>query len=134
MAGSFEAECGGCARGTPLTIPAKCIEERKVEPCLVCGGWEFFIRKNFPQNLGLTVVIIFGLAASVNYYFENVVATYACLASLVVIDAAIYLLVGRVTVCYKCRAEYRGVHYNPLHKPFDLATSEKYGSIRTSDE
>ena len=72
------------------------------------------------------MVIVFGLVASVFYYFENVVATFAILASLVVIDAAIYLFVGKVTVCYKCRAEYRGLAYNPHHEAFDLATSEKY--------
>jgi len=31
-----------------------------------------------------------------------------------------------VTVCYRCRAEYRGNAYNPGHAGFDLATSEKY--------
>ncbi len=54
-------------------------------------------------------------------------ATFAVLAALVVIDAARYLLVGKVTVCYSCRAEYSNTAYNPKHQGFDLATSEKYG-------
>lgn len=106
-------------------IRGRCADH-SVSQCVWCGGREFFIRKDFPQRLGMAMVIVFGVVASVFYYFENVVATFATLASLVVIDAVIYLFVGKVTVCYKCRAEFRGVVYNPEHQPFDLATSEKY--------
>ncbi len=97
-----------------------------VTRCAACDGVEFFIRKDFPQKLGLILVAIFGLIASVFYYFENILATFGTLATPVVIDAAIYFFVGRVTVCYRCRAEYRGGVYNPNHHGFDLATSEKY--------
>lgn len=110
--------CGVVARVT--------VNHTDVRRCVACGGTEFFIRKDFPQKLGLMLVILFGVVASVFYYFQNIPATFAALASLVVVDAAIYFFVGRVTVCYRCRAEYRGVAYNPDHQGFDLATSEKY--------
>ena len=96
--------------------------------CTCCGGKEFFLRKDFPQKLGLSLVILFGVIASVFYYRQNVIATFATLASLVVIDAIIFLFVGKVVVCYKCRAEYRGLPYNPGLEGFDLATAEKYRS------
>lgn len=96
--------------------------------CVLCDGLEFFVRRDFPQRLGLGLVIVFGIIASVFYAYENILATYATLASLVLIDAIIFLFVGRVTVCYRCRAEYRGLVYNPDHEGFDLATSEKYGA------
>jgi hypothetical protein len=105
--------------------------EGDVRRCAVCGGTEFFVRKDFPQKLGLMLVILFGAVASVFYYFENIPATFGTLASLVVVDAAIYLFVGRVTACYRCRAEYRGVAYNPDLEGFDLATSEKYDPVAT---
>jgi hypothetical protein len=92
----------------------------------VCGGKEFFIRKDFPQRVGLAVVVVFGLIATIFYYQRSIVASFATLAAAVVIDALIYFFVGRVTVCYRCRAEYRNVAYNPDHEGFDLATSEKY--------
>ena len=99
-----------------------------LDHCLHCGGTEFFLRKDFPQKLGLALVIVFGLIASVFYYYERVLATFATLAALVVVDAIIYLFVGKVVVCYKCRAEYRGIPYNSRITGFDLATSEKYRS------
>src|SRR5690606_3621511 len=98
----------------------------RVTRCAACSGREFFIRKDFPQKLGLALVVAFGLIATAFYAYERVGLAFATLAALVVIDAGIYLFVGRVTVCYRCRAEYRGVAYNPDHKGFDLATSEKY--------
>lgn len=126
-AGRLELCCPGCANETVLDVDPILADSGNVQRCPVCGGVEFFIRRDFPQRLGLLLVIVFGLVASVFYYHENIVATFATLASLVVIDAGIYLAVGRVTVCYKCRAEFRGAAYNPEHAGFDLATSEKYG-------
>lgn len=124
--GRIESTCPACGEATEVNVSDELALRREVLSCPACAGREFFIRKDFPQKLGLTLVIVFGLVASVFYYFENVVATFATLFSLVLIDAVIYLFVGKVTVCYKCRAEFRGVIYNPDHQPFDLATSEKY--------
>lgn len=120
-AGDASGACPRCGVVAHVTV-----DQADVRHCATCGGTEFFIRKDFPQKLGLILVILFGAVASVFYYFENIPATFGTLASLVVVDAAIYFFVGRVTVCYRCRAEYRGVAYNPDHQGFDLATSEKY--------
>ena len=72
------------------------------------------------------MVVIFGLIASVFYYREQIVATFATLFALVAVDAVIFMFVGKVSVCYKCRAEFRQAAYNPDHGGFDLVTSEKY--------
>lgn len=125
-AGPLTVPCRACGRDASLSIPVGLVERHEVDACCVCGGKEFFVRKDFPQRLGLGLVVVFALIASGFYYREQVLATFSTLALLVVIDAVIYFLVGRVTVCYRCRAEYRGVAYNPRHQPFDLATSEKY--------
>jgi hypothetical protein len=117
------ARCG-LRQTARIAIPA----DQLLRQCSLCDGSEFFIRKDFPQKIGLLLVILFALVASVFYYFNNVPATFATLASLVLIDAVIYLFVGKVTVCYRCRAEYRGLPIDPAHEGFDLATSEKYSA------
>jgi hypothetical protein len=111
-----------------LNVPATLTNGGRIDRCVVCDGVEFFIRRDFPQKLGMALVVMFGVAASVFFYYQNVLATYGTLASLAVVDAIIYFFVGKVTVCYRCRAEYRGLVYNPDHEGFDLATSEKYGA------
>ena len=100
-------------------------EERIVDRCAVCGGAEMFIRKDFPQRLGLAVVVVFGLTAVYCFTF-SVLAAWTVLASAVVLDLLIYFVIGKVTCCYACRAEYRRGILNPAHEGFDLATSEKY--------
>ena len=84
-----------------------------------------FVRKDFPQALGLAVAVIFGVAAL--YYFTvSVKIAWSLLAGAALFDLLVYCLVGKVTTCYACRAEYRKCAINPSHEVFDLATSEKY--------
>jgi hypothetical protein len=47
------------------------------------------------------------------------------LASVAALDALLFLVVPRVTVCYRCRKEFRGP-LNPEHGGWDLAVGEKY--------
>jgi hypothetical protein len=98
--------------------------------CPACGCTDLFVRKNFPQRLGLSIVILAGiaflvLAASRNrFYLGAIVLVVAA-----VIDALLYLLVPRITVCYRCRAEFRDVPVNPRHEGFELAIGEKYRKV-----
>jgi len=132
-AGESAVKCPHCLRDLPLTA-CDADAEGPIAQCAVCGGREFFLRKDFPQKLGLAIVILFAVVASVFYYFRIVAATYAALAVPVMIDAVVYLVVGQVTVCYRCRAEYRRVGYNQHHANFDLATSEKYSQPWEGDK
>ena len=96
-----------------------------IDKCVVCGSESMFVRKDFPQALGVAIVVVFGLIA---IYFFQVSLMKAWLALIVggLLDLGIYLLIGKVTACYACRAEYRKCGINPAHEGFDLATSEKY--------
>jgi hypothetical protein len=47
----------------------------------------------------------------------------------VAVDALLYLVVGKMTVCYRCRAEFRDAPINPDHEGFDLAVAEKYRHV-----
>ena len=95
--------------------------------CPNCGCRDLFVRKDFPQKLGLSVVVVAGvlflvLAASRQRFYLGATVLLAA----VLIDALLYAFVGKVTVCYKCREEFRGVPVNPAHDGFELAVAEKY--------
>jgi hypothetical protein len=97
--------------------------------CPCCHCRDLFVRKNFPQKLGLTIVVLAGvaflfLAANPTTFHLGV---YILLIP-VVIDGLLYFFVGKLTVCYRCRAEFAGPT-NPDHHGFDLATGEKYRSV-----
>jgi hypothetical protein len=95
--------------------------------CPSCGCEDLFIRKDFPQKLGLAIVVVAGLtflvlASMPRYFFFGA----GVLLAAVLLDAALYLFVPKITVCYRCRTEFRGVPLNPDHGGFELATAEKY--------
>lgn len=117
--------CPRCKVAHPMRISDTLRRENRVDQCVICGGAEMFIRKDFPQRLGLAIVVVFGLAAVYCFTF-SVIAAWTVLASAVVLDLFIYVVIGKVTACYACRAEYRKCAMNPAHDGFDLATSEKY--------
>src|SRR5205085_952720 len=97
--------------------------------CPQCHCRDLFVRKNFPQKLGLGIVVVAAiafliLAANPTTFYLGV---YILLIP-VVIDGLLYFFVRKITVCYRCRAEFAGP-INPEHRGFELATGEKYRSI-----
>ena len=102
-------------------------EKHPLDRCPQCGCRDLFIRKDFPQKLGLAVVIVAAaaflwLASSRRYFYLGAIVLLAA----VVIDAALYAFVPKITVCYKCRAEFRDAPISPEHHGFELAVAEKY--------
>ncbi|CAN5499631.1 hypothetical protein BH09PLA1_BH09PLA1_35720 [soil metagenome] len=85
------------------------------------------MRKDFPQKLGLAIVVVAGVtflilaARRSGFYVGAIVLIVAA-----IVDAIIYAIVGKVTVCYRCRGEFRDVPINPAHQAFELSTAEKY--------
>ena len=104
--------------------------DEPINACPECGCRDLFVRKDFPQKLGLGLVIaacvtFLVLAASRGTFYLGV---WLLLAA-AIIDAVLYLLVPKITVCYRCRAEIRGMPLNPRHGPFELAVAEKYRTV-----
>lgn len=97
----------------------------RLEACVVCGSAELYQRKDFPQGLGLAVVLA---AAALSFYFLTWAwfAAWGVLLAAVAIDVCLYFVVGVVTCCYRCRCEVRGLARDVRYGAFDLATAEKY--------
>jgi len=95
--------------------------------CPDCGCKDLFIRKAFPQKLGLSIVIVAAIAflwlasSRQRFYLGATVLLAAAL-----LDAALYWFVPKMTVCYRCRGEFRDVPINPDHEGYELAVGEKY--------
>lgn len=118
-------ECPRCHQSHAMTITDAPRQRNIIERCAVCGADSMFVRKDFPQWLGLMIVVAFGLLAV--YFFKvSLVKAWITLIVGALLDLAIYLSVGKVTACYACRAEYRKCAINPAHEGYDLATAEKY--------
>jgi hypothetical protein len=98
-----------------------------LEACPHCGCRDLFIRKDFPQKLGLLIVAVAAIGFLVlSADPHRVYLGVWLLVAAVVIDALLYFFVPKITVCYRCRADFRNLPLNPAHEAFELSTAEKY--------
>lgn len=94
--------------------------------CLVCPSTELFVRKDFPQRIGLAIVVA-GLAAScVAWAWRELVLTFAILFGTALVDVVLYLVMPDCLSCYRCGARYRGAGVRGSFGGFDLETHEKH--------
>lgn len=94
--------------------------------CLVCPSTDLFVRKDFPQRLGVTIVALGFAASCVTWYFYWTTATFAVLFATALADLALYLIVSDSLACYRCGAQYRQLPTLEHHEKFDLETHERY--------
>jgi hypothetical protein len=96
--------------------------------CLVCPGTELFARKDFPQRLGVGIVVAGFAASCVTWAWQLLVPTFAILFATAAIDVVLYLLMPECLTCYRCGARYRGA--SGPHGGFDLETHERHRQQR----
>lgn len=98
----------------------------RLRRCLVCPSTELFVRKDFPQRVGVGIVVA-GLAAScIAWAWRELLLTFAILFGTALIDVVLYLLMPDCLSCYRCGARYRGAGAGGLFGGFDLETHEKH--------
>lgn len=119
-----QMNCPAC--GVAIEFPAGGIKDGQLHKCLVCPCQDLFLRKDFPQRVGVTIVVIGFAASCVAWYFYNVWLTFALLFGCAAIDLLLYFSVGEVLTCYRCGALYRGMSDLKNHRPFDLETHERF--------
>jgi DNA-directed RNA polymerase subunit RPC12/RpoP len=115
--------CGRCGREIPLTVSEAVRQDRAVDRCPVCGGGDFYIRKDFDPKVGLSLVVAGALVSAVLYFFGRDLIAYSILAAAVLIDLVVYGRLKDVTVCYRCHSEFRG-NYPRTASAFDLHTAD----------
>ncbi|MBI1902242.1 MAG: hypothetical protein HYS13_14165 [Planctomycetia bacterium] len=121
--------CRAC--GLNLTIPADAFEQdaksgRKLTRCLACPSTDLFARKDFPQRLGVTIVILGFAASCVTWYYHWLYPTFAVLFATALIDLLLYFFCGNALMCYACGAIYRDEAVQNDDRPFDLTVHERY--------
>jgi uncharacterized protein (DUF983 family) len=116
-------KCGRCGHEIQLTITLALGEDRAVDRCAVCGGADFYIRKDFDPKIGLAVVIVGAAISAVFYWYERDLIAYSILAVAALIDLVVYGRLKDLTVCYRCHSEYRG-SYARTAPAFDLHTAD----------
>jgi hypothetical protein len=117
----------GCAHcGEQVFVPPGAIDVSGLHRCLVCPSKDLFVRKDFPQRLGVGIVTL-GLAAScVAWGYHELILTFAILFLTALVDVVLYLVVPNALMCYRCGAQYRGAVGLETHSSFNLETHERH--------
>ena len=100
--------CGRCGREMPLEWTDALRADRAADRCPVCGGGDFYVRKDFDPKVGLGVVILGALISAGFYWYDRDLIAYSILGAAALIDLAIYGRLTSLTICYRCHSEFRG--------------------------
>jgi hypothetical protein len=116
--------CGRCGRQISLDFSANVRQDHSVDRCPVCGGADFYRRKDFDPKIGLTVVVIGAAISAGFYWFGYDLVAYSILGGAALIDLIVYGRLKDLTVCYRCHSEFRG-NYTQTAGAFDLHTADE---------
>jgi hypothetical protein len=117
-------DCPHCHQ--QIAIPAGAIEKQRITRCLVCPSRDLYARKDFPQRLGVTLVILGFVGSSIAWANYHVLWSFAILFGTALVDLLLYVIMGESLTCYRCSAQYRGFEEIERHGGFDLETHERY--------
>lgn len=116
--------CAQC--GQEIEIPEGAVVDGQVRRCLVCPSTDLFVRKDFPQRLGVGIVTVGLLASCVTWAYSLLIPTFVILFATALIDVVLYLVVPNALMCYRCGAMYRGAREIDQHGSFNLETHERH--------
>ena len=88
--------------------PSRVIEGGSLVACPWCATTDLYIQKDFPQGLGLLIVIVGFAISTVFWYLEMPIVTYLVLLSSALLDMFLYYRVPDVTICYRCLSQVAG--------------------------
>lgn len=119
--------CSHCEAELP--IEPDVMTDEGLKQCLVCGSHELFIRKDFPQRLGVGLVVVGFIASSIAWSQYMTLLTFAILFATALIDVVLYLVMGEALECYRCHAQYRNAPGIDKHGAFNLETHERHRQL-----
>ena len=112
-----------------IGVPAAAIEGQQIRRCLVCPSKELYARKDFPQRLGVMLVVLGFVGSSIAWANYQVLWSFAILFATALIDLVLYIVMGESLTCYRCGAQYRGFEEIERHGGFDLETHERHRQL-----
>jgi hypothetical protein len=124
----IEANGGGvsCAHCAARFETGDALGKGEVKECAICSCGELYVRKDFPQRVGVSIVILGFAASCVTWYLHMPMATFGVLFLTALVDLLLYLFMRDSLVCYRCGAQYRDASNLERHAAFDLEAHERH--------
>jgi hypothetical protein len=83
-------------------------------------------QKDFPPGLGLLIVATAAVGSSIAWAWYRPLLALGFLFAAAFLDMILFVLMGDMLVCYRCRARHRRTRLDEQHPKFDLETAERY--------
>jgi hypothetical protein len=116
--------CASCQQ--ELDLPAGAVVDGQLRRCLVCPSTDLYVRKDFPQRVGVGIVIVGFAISCFTWAHYWLITTFVILFATAFLDLLLYVIVGDALACYRCSAIYRGCLGHERHGAFQLETHERY--------
>ncbi|HLJ10341.1 MAG TPA: hypothetical protein VKU82_04095 [Planctomycetaceae bacterium] len=116
--------CEACHWSRPL--PEHDQARVELPTCVVCGCRDLWRQKDFPQRLGVAMVVVGAVLSSIAWAYYLPEAALGVLLAFALVDLALFALMKDVLVCYRCQARYRDAVLSDDHPRFNLETAERY--------
>lgn len=117
-------QCGVC--DWQKDIPASSLDGEKPRCCLACGNPDLWRQKDFPQGLGLLMVVSAATMSTIAWAYVRPMLAIGILMAFALIDMVLYWLMRDVLVCYRCHAKHRRAQMDDDHPRFNLELAERY--------
>lgn len=115
----IEFACGQCQ--TAITLVG--LQQKELNTCPRCQNKELYQHKDFNKTIGGLIFLTGAILAPWTYYASLFVA--------LLIDAALYPFFPWMSVCYRCKSEWRGWLKNPKLNRFNHERAAHYEYNKT---
>lgn len=119
-----------CPCGWHSALARDAADNGVLQRCPVCGTDEMYVQKDFPERVGIALVVLAVVLSSVAWAYYSPLATFGTLFFLGGVDWILFHTRRDVTVCYRCLTQVRQMRDNPAHRAFDLAVGERFRQER----
>ena len=109
-----------------ITTSAAAIVDGQLERCLICPSRDVYVRKDFPQRLGVLIVVLGFVASSITWAYSRPIWTFAILFATALVDVVLFLVMPSALVCYHCGRNIGDLTRSDRYAGFDLETHERH--------
>jgi hypothetical protein len=117
--------CKACAASLRVDFHKHFGPQARLDGCPACGYHTLYAQKDVNAKLGVLLVVV--VFAALLLSGLSLPWMIGWLVAFALLDwLLLRLLVRRVLICYRCKAQYRGFPPGPSVRAFDLATWEAH--------
>ncbi len=116
--------CTTCEWTRPM--PADLQQRSHPTACLACGCRDLWRRKNFPQQLGVAMVVLAAVLSTIAWAKHEPLWAFGILMAAAAFDMLLFAFMPDVLVCYRCGARYLKFDPAGVTPHFSLETAERH--------